>query len=121
MKKRNRIQRQKVRASKAMRRFIKSFPPYLLIIAFALPVLAAEGPGEKLAEGVGDAATGWVEVPKEMADTTEETNVLEGVTVGTVKGTGEAVVKTTKGVIDAATFYIPDDKKEEEADPDAEQ
>ncbi len=96
-----------------LRRFIKSFPPFLLILALAMPVLAAENAGEKLAGGIGDAATGWVEVPREMADTTQDTNVIEGVTVGTVKGAGEAVVKTTKGVVDAATFYIPDNQDKE--------
>ncbi|TRZ53953.1 MAG: exosortase system-associated protein, TIGR04073 family [Dehalococcoidia bacterium] len=96
-----------------LRRFIKSFPPFLLILALAVPVLAAENAGEKLAGGVGEAATGWAEVPREMADTTRDTNVIEGVTLGTVKGAGEAVVKTTKGVVDTATFYIPDKEDKE--------
>ena len=99
----------------SMRRLEKFFPPYLLIIAFALPVAAAEEPAQKLSEGVKESATAWTEVPKEMADTTQEKNVIEGVTVGTIKGAGKAVVGTTKGVIDAATFYIPDEKKDEES------
>jgi len=97
-----------------MRRFIKFFPPYILLVAFVLPVLAAEEPVEKLSGGVKEAATGWTEVPKEMADTTQEKNVVEGVTVGAIEGAGKAVVNTTKGVVNAATFYLPDDDKVEE-------
>ena len=47
-----------------MRRFIKFFPPYILLVAFVLPVLAAEEPVEKLSGGVKEAVTGWTEVPK---------------------------------------------------------
>lgn len=97
-----------------MRRFIKFFPPYILLVAFVLPVLAAEEPVEKLSGGVKEVATGWTEVPKEMADTTQEKNVVEGVTVGAIEGAGKAVVNTTKGVVDATTFYLPDDDKVEE-------
>ena len=97
-----------------MRRFIKFFPPYILLVAFVLPVLAAEEPVEKLSGGVKEAVTGWTEVPKEMADTTQEKNVVEGVTVGAIEGAGKAVVNTTKGVVDATTFYLPDDDKVEE-------
>ncbi|MFH1867474.1 MAG: exosortase system-associated protein, TIGR04073 family [Candidatus Omnitrophota bacterium] len=74
----------------------------------------AENAGEKLADGVKDTATGWTEVPKEMVETSEETNVVEGVTVGTIKGAGKAVVKTAKGVVKAATFIVPDKEGEEE-------
>jgi putative exosortase-associated protein (TIGR04073 family) len=108
-----RRQQRCVRRKAGLKRFIKSFPPFMLILALALPVYAEGEAGEKLGHGIEDAATGWVEVPKEMADTTEETNVVEGVTVGTIKGAGEAVVKTTKGAVDAATFYIPDKEEKE--------
>ena len=57
-----------------------------------------------------------------MADTTEESNnPLVGVTVGTVKGAGEAVVKTTEGGVKTATFYIPDKQQEEKAEEQTEQ
>jgi len=108
------MRRQKMKQKKSkrkpdsVRRFINCFPACLIILAFTLPVLAAEGPGEKLAGGIEKTATGWTEVPKEMAETTEETNVVEGVTVGTVKGTGKAVVETAEGVVESATFFIPD-------------
>jgi putative exosortase-associated protein (TIGR04073 family) len=86
----------------------------IYIITFAVPAFAAEAGAEKLGEGVEEAATGWTEVPKQMAETTEETNPIEGLTVGTIKGAGDAVVKTTEGTIKAATFYIPDKEEAEE-------
>ena len=95
-----------------VRKFVKCFPPFLLALIFVLPVWA-QGAGEKLAGGIEDTATGWVEVPREMADTTEDSNIIAGATIGTVKGAGEAVVKTTKGVVDVATFYIPDKEQAE--------
>ena len=70
--------------------------------------------GEKLVEGIEETATGWTDIPKEIAETTEESNVIEGLTVGTVKGAGKAVVDTTKGVVKAATFFIPEEEGEEE-------
>jgi putative exosortase-associated protein (TIGR04073 family) len=96
-----------------LKRFVKSFPPFMLILVLALPVWAEGSAGEKLVGGISDAATGWAEVPREMTETTKDTNIIEGVTVGTIKGAGEAVVKTTKGVIDTATFYMPDSEPKE--------
>ena len=75
---------------------------------------AAKAAGEKLVEGVEETATGWTDIPEEIAETTEESNAIEGLTVGTVKGAGKAVVDTTKGVVKAATFFIPEEEGEEE-------
>jgi len=109
---------QEVKSRKvSMRRFLKVLPPYLLIAVFMLPALvAAEEPAEKFSEGVKEVATSWAEVPKEMADTTKEKNVIEGVTVGTIEGAAKAVVGTTEGVVDVATFYLPDEDKEKDID-----
>jgi len=91
------------------------------VTSLAAPALAKEEyieeTGEKLAEGVEETATGWTEVPKEIAETTEESNVVEGVTVGTVKGAGEAVVATTQGVVKAATFMVPSDEAQDLPEP----
>jgi putative exosortase-associated protein (TIGR04073 family) len=119
-----------------IRKFISSTAPFILVLTLAIPLQAAEEQapavaeqetaqpaaaqpateykpaGEKLAEGIGETATGWVEVPKQMVDTSKETNPIEGVTVGTIKGAGETAVKTTTGAIKTGTFYIPEEKKE---------
>lgn len=113
----------KSRRYRKMKSMICGFAVLIFITTFALPVLAqeAEGPGEKLVEGIEETATGWAEIPKEMAETSEETNLIEGVTVGVVKGVGEAVIKTTTGAVKAATFYIPEEEEEEEEKEDIEQ
>ncbi|NQT95949.1 MAG: exosortase system-associated protein, TIGR04073 family, partial [Candidatus Omnitrophica bacterium] len=107
-----RIQRYGKPAS--MREFIGSLSSYMLVLMLAFPTFAAEEPAEKLAEGVEETATGWVEVPKEIYETSEEENIIEGVTVGTLQGAAEAVEQTAEGAVNAATFYIPDEEEEEE-------
>lgn len=97
----------------SIRRFMRVFSPCILTAILVMPAASAEEPGEKLAGGVETAATSWTEVPREMADTTEEKNAVEGVTVGAIKGAGKAVVDTTRGVVDAATFYVPDEEKKQ--------
>ncbi|MFQ5581423.1 MAG: exosortase system-associated protein, TIGR04073 family [Mariprofundaceae bacterium] len=86
---------------------------YLLAIAtlvLAIPALALAGnAGDKLAEGVGETATGWTEAPKEMAAESEHTNPVVGVTKGAVVGTGKAVGKTLEGAGKTATFFVPDE------------
>ncbi|MFH1867684.1 MAG: exosortase system-associated protein, TIGR04073 family [Candidatus Omnitrophota bacterium] len=109
------ITSKKKKAHRRCKRLISGILPLIFIAAYAVCGFAeeADNAGEKLAEGVGEAATGWVEVPKEIVETSEESNPIEGITVGTLKGVGEAVVKTTEGVVKAATFYIPDEEGEE--------
>ncbi len=106
---------QRVKSKKiSIRRFVKLFPPCLLAVVMALPATAAEQPREKLAAGIESTATGWTEVPKEIADTTEDKNVVEGVTAGAVKGAANAIENTAKGAVEAATFYMTDEDKEHE-------
>lgn len=87
------------------------------ILAFTAPVMAiaddshSHHPGEKLAHGVGETATGWVEAPKEIVEESKRTNPVVGVTKGAIVGTAKAVEKTVKGVAKAATFFIPSDKE----------
>lgn len=85
----------------------------LCIAAIALPAFAQEGSiiekmGKKLGRGIVNFATGWVELPKNIYDTSVETNnPLMGITYGTLKGVGMAVVRTGAGVYDVATFLFP--------------
>jgi len=84
------------------------------VLVLTAPVMAIAGnsnPGEKLARGIGDSATGWVEAPKEMVEESNRTNPAIGVTKGAVVGTAKAVGKTVKGVAETATFFIPDSKE----------
>jgi putative exosortase-associated protein (TIGR04073 family) len=85
----------------------------LCVAAIALPAFAQEGSvvermGKKLGRGIVNVATGWVELPKNIYDTSVETNnPLMGMTYGTLKGVGMTVVRTGAGAYDVATFLFP--------------
>jgi len=85
----------------------------LCMAALALPAFAEEGSaiermGKKLGRGIVNIATGWVELPKNIYDTSVETNnPLMGITYGTLKGVGMTVVRTGAGIYDTATFLFP--------------
>lgn len=85
----------------------------LTFIAIALPAFAEEGSviekmGKKLGRGLVNVATGWIELPKNIYDTSVETNnPLMGITYGTLKGVGMTVVRTGAGAYDVATFLFP--------------
>lgn len=91
-----------------------------IIIAFAIlaaalaaaPAFAAEGPehvgnpGEKLARGVVNITTGWVEVPKEAALGAQEAGP-PGLIGGLFKGVALGVARTVVGAVEAGTFFLP--------------
>ena len=85
----------------------------LSFIAATLPAFAEEGSvvekmGKKLGRGLVNVATGWIELPKNIYDTSVETNnPLMGITYGLIKGVGMTVVRTGAGAYDIATFLFP--------------
>ena len=64
----------------------------------------AQDPAKKLGRGVVNILTGWVELPKNIYQTSAESNPFAGITVGLVKGLGMTVVRTGAGIYDTATF-----------------
>lgn len=92
-------------------KFVMTIIILLLVISFSLPALADENVpakmGKKLGRGVINIATGWLELPKNIYNTTTETNPGMGITYGTLKGLGMTVVRTAAGIFDAATFLFP--------------
>ncbi|MBD3296577.1 MAG: exosortase system-associated protein, TIGR04073 family, partial [Candidatus Omnitrophica bacterium] len=46
----------------------------------------AQDPAKKLGRGLANVLTGWVELPKNIYDTSVEENVLSGLTMGLAKG-----------------------------------
>ena len=76
------------------------------VILFA-PMTEAQSPARKLLRGTANLLTGWVEIPKNIYDTTVEANVLSGITFGAVEGIGMAIVRTGAGVYDIVTFPLP--------------
>ena len=62
---------------------------------------------EKFVTGVTNAATGFLELPKNIILTTQEENIVHGMTIGLVSGVMHTVGRTVIGVFDVATFLIP--------------
>jgi len=67
----------------------------------------AQDPAKKLGRGLGNILTGWVELPKNIYDTSVEENVLAGITMGLMKGVGMTIVRTGAGVYETVTFPFP--------------
>lgn len=63
--------------------------------------------GEKLMNGIVNAATGWVELPKTVILTSQRDGAPYGLTVGLLTGLVHTVGRTVLGALDAATFFIP--------------
>ncbi len=64
------------------------------------------GMAQKLGRGLVNAASGWIELPKEMVNTGKE-NPLLGLTYGAVKGSAKTVVRTGAGGVETGTFLFP--------------
>lgn len=81
------------------------------VLAAAQPVFAEQDTGRlvmtKLFRGVANLTTGWMEIPKQMINTSEEKNVGQGVTWGFAKGIGWAVGRTLAGAYEIVTFPFP--------------
>lgn len=57
--------------------------------------------------GLDNIATGWVELPKSVAHTYNETNFLFAITGGVIKGVVHAVARTGAGLWDLFTSPLP--------------
>ncbi len=79
---------------------------FAALFTFAAAPARAEDPLTKLGRGVANILTGWVEIPKTVYNMSVEQNPFKGLTVGLLKGTGEAFHRTGAGIYDAATFPI---------------
>ena len=94
------------------RRVIGSTLAALLLSGLLLPAAAfasGEGgnPGVKLARGITNLATGWMEIPVQMAEQkkTDTTAVLWAVH-GFIRGLGIGGARTLYGVWDIVTFPL---------------
>ena len=63
--------------------------------------------GAKFTRGLANTATGWGEIPKNIANESRNSNAFVGFTYGTVKGAAHTVGRTVVGAIDLATFFVP--------------
>jgi putative exosortase-associated protein (TIGR04073 family) len=71
------------------------------------PSAFAQDPFTKLGRGIANLLTGWVEIPKNVYQTSVEQNPFAGLTAGLAKGTGAAFKRTGLGAVEAVTFPVP--------------
>ncbi len=62
---------------------------------------------QKLVTGVANAATGFMELPKNIILTTQQDSIAHGLTFGLASGVMHTIGRTVIGVFDVATFWIP--------------
>ncbi len=67
---------------------------------------AAEA-GEKLGNGIANAVTGFLELPKTVILTSRGEGPLYGMTVGLITGVLHTAGRTLSGIVDTVTFLFP--------------
>ena len=82
-----------------------------LVLATAQPARAEQDTGRlvatKLFRGIINAATGWMEIPKQMILTGQESGAGKAWTLGFAKGIGYAVARSVIGAYEIITFPVP--------------
>lgn len=94
-----------------MKRASLSFlAPAILCLSLSFNAQADTYPekaGEKLATGVANVVTGFVEIPKNMMITGSKKGTIYGMTAGFFVGIVHTVGRTVSGAVDIVTFVIP--------------
>ncbi len=83
---------------------------FCVVISAVLLVSAvcfAQDPFTKLGRGVANTLTGWVELPKNIYNTSVEDNAFSGLTLGLARGVGMSIVRTGGGLYEIVTFPFP--------------
>ncbi len=82
---------------------------YVAVLAALLVtnICFADDPFTKLGRGVANTLTGWVELPKNIYNTSVQDNAFAGITLGLAKGAGMTLVRTGAGIYEIATFPFP--------------
>jgi putative exosortase-associated protein (TIGR04073 family) len=80
----------------------------VMVMVLALATVSyAQDPAKKLGRGLANILTGWIELPKNICDTSVEDNPLAGLTIGLAKGIGMTIVRTGAGIYEVVTFPFP--------------
>ena len=72
----------------------------------ASPQEIVDGMANKVARGVANVATGWLEIPKQIYITSKEEGAAKGIFVGPIKGIGMTLVRTAAGIGETFTFFL---------------
>ena len=67
----------------------------------------AQDPIHKAGRGLVNVLTGWIEIPKQIHQGSQEENPVTGLGWGIVKGVGMTVLRIGVGAYEALTFPIP--------------
>ena len=68
---------------------------------------SAYAAGDKLVRGLANVCLGFLEIPRNIHNTTQEDSVLAGWTVGVGKGLGYTLLRMGVGVYEVVTFPFP--------------
>lgn len=83
----------------------------ILAVMFALNVFStncySQNALQKLGRGIANIVTGWIEIPKNIYETSQDENIALGLTVGLAKGLGMSIIRTGAGIYDTVTFPFP--------------
>jgi len=88
---------------------MKKFATALLMVLFMLSFTAMTFAGvdkaasSKMERGSKNFFLGWTEIPKNIVSTSKGSNAFVGITVGTLKGIGQAFARTVSGAVDIIT------------------
>lgn len=75
--------------------------------AIGTEIDTAVGVVTKLFRGIANAATGWMEIPKHVSITWQESGPGVGMSWGLGKGVGYAVARSVIGAYEIITFPMP--------------
>ena len=90
------------------RRRICIFVVLIFISTFMAPGLYAE---DRVASGAKDIAKGFASLPREMAQTANESNALNGLIVGGASGLVSTVKYIGEGLFKIFTFYTKEEHR----------
>lgn len=94
-----------------MKKIIQALCAISVIFAiFSTTASAAQYPDkvvDKLGNGLANAITGFVEIPKTINIVTRRDGMLHGMTVGLFTGLANSIGRTLSGAFDIATFFVP--------------
>ena len=81
------------------------------LVTLAAPAFAEQETGalvvSKLFRGIANAATGWMEIPKQMSLTWQGQGPGVGLSWGFIKGIGWAIARSVGGAYEIVTFPFP--------------
>ena len=79
----------------------------VMLLCMMTSICFAQDAFTKLGRGVANTLTGWIELPKNIYNTSVEGNAFTGMTLGLAKGAGMTFVRTGAGIYEIATFPFP--------------